>query len=481
MGSPVIFKGKLAKFLTKLGILIPKRPTTDRSGTPEQGETAFNTTDNKLEVWDGSAWTQLGSGGGTGGVASVNAQTGNVFLTATDIGAVDKAGDIMSGALVMGPAGVLSGQAGKISFRELATNGTHSVSLVAPDSIESSISFTLPASDGTSGQVLSTNGSGTLNWASAGGGEVWTTYSTYNEVIPAQSNKFIRITSGLATIQGLNNCTVVCVNTDLHITGDCANTRIYSYGSGAYKYLQFDLPSANLYIDNCEIYWNHKYSSTPGYESFEAIRNNSYLNIKSSIIETTGNISYVTGNTSLFRFERCNLRFYNLEVNSTNTLPSTVYNTIIDCNQITINGALNRLTFIDSRIYCNYYSVSNISYCFLPNNTTAHVFSTNSCTNVDIGNGCRINICSISNSTNVALGANYNVNIGSLTTSVTTTLTSNNPHYVVSINSLERYMTGSLNTATGGSRSFVFAGNNGNGRSTWISNSGTLQSSGSLG
>lgn len=66
MAGPVIFKGKLAKFLTKLGILIPKRPTTDRSGTPEQGETAFNTTDSKLEVYDGTAWVQLGAGGGEG-------------------------------------------------------------------------------------------------------------------------------------------------------------------------------------------------------------------------------------------------------------------------------------------------------------------------------------------------------------------------------------------------------------------------------
>lgn len=65
MGSVAIFKGKLVKFLAKAGILIPKRATTDRSGTPEQGETAFNTTDSKLEVWDGTSWVQLGASGGT--------------------------------------------------------------------------------------------------------------------------------------------------------------------------------------------------------------------------------------------------------------------------------------------------------------------------------------------------------------------------------------------------------------------------------
>lgn len=68
MGSPVIFKGKLAKFLAKAGILVPTRSTIDRSGTPEQGETAFNTTDSKLEVYDGTEWVQLGAGGATGSV-----------------------------------------------------------------------------------------------------------------------------------------------------------------------------------------------------------------------------------------------------------------------------------------------------------------------------------------------------------------------------------------------------------------------------
>lgn len=63
MGNVAIFKGKLVKFLAKAGILIPKRATTDRSLTPEQGETAFNTTDNKLEVYNGSSWVQLDASG----------------------------------------------------------------------------------------------------------------------------------------------------------------------------------------------------------------------------------------------------------------------------------------------------------------------------------------------------------------------------------------------------------------------------------
>jgi hypothetical protein len=44
------------------------------------------------------------------------------------------------------------------------------VGFKAPATITSNRIWTLPAADGTSGQVLSTNGSGVLSWATAGGG-----------------------------------------------------------------------------------------------------------------------------------------------------------------------------------------------------------------------------------------------------------------------------------------------------------------------
>jgi hypothetical protein len=44
------------------------------------------------------------------------------------------------------------------------------VALQAPATVASDITWTLPNADGTSGQVLSTDGSGTLSWATGGGG-----------------------------------------------------------------------------------------------------------------------------------------------------------------------------------------------------------------------------------------------------------------------------------------------------------------------
>jgi len=56
----------------------------------------------------------------------------------------------------------------EIRFREATANGTNYVSLSAPASLSADLTFTLPATDGTSGQVLQTNGSGVLSFASAG-------------------------------------------------------------------------------------------------------------------------------------------------------------------------------------------------------------------------------------------------------------------------------------------------------------------------
>jgi hypothetical protein len=62
---------------------------------------------------------------------------------------------------------------GEIRLAEDTDNGTNYVGLKAPTSISADISWTLPAADGTSGQFLSTNGSGVLAWSSpAGGGDV---------------------------------------------------------------------------------------------------------------------------------------------------------------------------------------------------------------------------------------------------------------------------------------------------------------------
>lgn len=84
MSTVAIFKGKLVKFLAKAGILVPARGDSDRSPIPTPGEMAFNTNSNKLEVYNGSSWTQVGSGTGLSHPTSLSTYesgTNNVLMS----------------------------------------------------------------------------------------------------------------------------------------------------------------------------------------------------------------------------------------------------------------------------------------------------------------------------------------------------------------------------------------------------------------
>ena len=75
-----------------------------------------------------------------------------------------------SGALVLNPTNSSAGSTNQLRFLELAANGTNYVGFKASDSIASNVIWTLPAADGTAGQVLSTNASGVLSWATPSSG-----------------------------------------------------------------------------------------------------------------------------------------------------------------------------------------------------------------------------------------------------------------------------------------------------------------------
>ena len=61
---------------------------------------------------------------------------------------------------------------GSIELKEGTNNGTHHVQLKAPNSLGGNLALTLPGSDGNSGEVLKTNGSGTLSFGTLGLGDL---------------------------------------------------------------------------------------------------------------------------------------------------------------------------------------------------------------------------------------------------------------------------------------------------------------------
>lgn len=73
-----------------------------------------------------------------------------------------------NGSLTLNAFGASAGNTNELRFEELAANGSNYVGFKAPDDIASTRVWTLPSADGSSGQVLSTNGSGTLSWSRQG-------------------------------------------------------------------------------------------------------------------------------------------------------------------------------------------------------------------------------------------------------------------------------------------------------------------------
>jgi hypothetical protein len=107
------------------------------------------------------------------------------------VAALPKAGGVLTGDVT------LDNQF-DLRFREATANGTNYVGFQAPATVASDVLWTLPAADGTAAQVLSTNGSGTLSWATGGAGTTPTKIEVGNtkaEVTDTGSNGTFTVTT----------------------------------------------------------------------------------------------------------------------------------------------------------------------------------------------------------------------------------------------------------------------------------------------
>jgi hypothetical protein len=88
-----------------------------------------------------------------------------------------------------------------INLREDSDNGTDSVKIQAPASLATSYTLTLPADDGTSGQILQTDGSGVLTWANQASGYTGWTISdgTTSETIHSGNTLTVLAGEGIDT------------------------------------------------------------------------------------------------------------------------------------------------------------------------------------------------------------------------------------------------------------------------------------------
>jgi hypothetical protein len=103
---------------------------------------------------------------GQTGVAVPVGKTTLVYNNGTDVvTAVDYIPSVTT--TVLDVAGT-SASGGSIKLYEDTDNGTNYVALQSPASVSSNLTWVLPSADGTSGQAIVTNGSGTLSFGNVG-------------------------------------------------------------------------------------------------------------------------------------------------------------------------------------------------------------------------------------------------------------------------------------------------------------------------
>jgi hypothetical protein len=100
-------------------------------------------------------------------------------------------GNILSGTNTFSGTNIFSSDVTLNAQRDLRfadSDSSNWVAFQAPATVASNVTWTLPATDGTSNQVLATNGSGTLSWATAGGGASISAGDSKVEVTDTGSN-----------------------------------------------------------------------------------------------------------------------------------------------------------------------------------------------------------------------------------------------------------------------------------------------------
>ena len=174
--------------------------------------------DKALVAWNGSDFVRVGaSAGGSDTQVQFNssgnlAGSANMTFNGTILTAAGLSGPLNGTVGATTPTTVVATQVnvtaqGDVRFED--TTGGQYVALQAPGTVSTNVTFTLPGADGSANQLLSTNGSGVLSFATvsspayaSGALIVNTTTVGENYTVPVGSNAFsvgpITISSGYA-------------------------------------------------------------------------------------------------------------------------------------------------------------------------------------------------------------------------------------------------------------------------------------------
>ena len=121
----------------------------------QDGELAYTHGNEKLFIGDGSTVKLIGG-------KSFNDLIDHTAGTLTASSAILVDSNKAIDDLIVGNSGTTGGS---IKIKEGTSNGVHHIQLKAPNALGANLELELPGTDGSSGQFLSTNGSGTLSFA----------------------------------------------------------------------------------------------------------------------------------------------------------------------------------------------------------------------------------------------------------------------------------------------------------------------------
>jgi hypothetical protein len=136
----------------------------------------------------------------------------------------------------------------EIRLPEDTDNGSNYVALKAPDTLASDLTLTLPSADGTSGQVLQTNGSGVLSFASGGGGIVQTVFSQTSTRFSSTSDSYVATPLTITiTPTSASNSIILFLRTLINVTNDTYPRFKWfrSIGGGAFSSIITEATNSN--------------------------------------------------------------------------------------------------------------------------------------------------------------------------------------------------------------------------------------------
>ena len=180
---------------SKTYVVINKTSSTQSiiiQGTTGTGVTVAAGT-RAIVAWDGTNFVNVGGGSAAGSNTQLQFNSSGSFGGSAN--------------LTWDGSNVQVGAQGDVRFAD--TDSSNYIALHAPSTVAANVTFTLPATDGTSGQVMTTNGSGALSFATvsspaqaSGALIVNTTTVSVNYTVPTGSNAFsvgpITVSSGYA-------------------------------------------------------------------------------------------------------------------------------------------------------------------------------------------------------------------------------------------------------------------------------------------